>query len=58
MGINKQGGPDRGQGRKKIRHSKASFRGDEDVFNILSKQDNMTEYINKSIRFYTENQKT
>lgn len=54
MVINKQGGPDRGQGRKKIRHAMQTFRADEDVFNILSKQDNKTEYINKSIRCYNK----
>ena len=56
MGINKQGGPDRGQGRKKIRHAQVSFRADKDVYDVLSEQENKTEYINKSIRCYTKEQ--
>lgn len=56
MGIKKQGGPDRGQGRKKIRHAQVSFRADEDVFNVLSEQDNRSEYINKSIRYFIKAQ--
>lgn len=56
MEINKRGGPGRGQGRKKIRHGQVSFRADEDVFNVLSEQDNKTEYINKSIRYFIKAQ--
>lgn len=52
----KRGGAGRGQGRKKIRHAKISFRADEDVFNILAEEENKTEYINQSVRFYKKSQ--
>ena len=52
----KRGGAGRGQGRKKIRYASMGFRADEDVFKILAEQENRTEYINQSVRFYNKSQ--